>query len=814
MSFKQKAKKGAKLLARRFATITGIKIHKKIKWVKKSSEDKKEENKSSEILRTELTPLSNANIGNTSEDNTFAFLNISDSDSLPVNNELISQELNDDKLEISDNDVSSDQVSDPINNNPANDIFIDDSGNYVDEQSAFTGELDCQSSLDVENDDYNKQGHCNSEDIENKPLEPHTIPFSPDIYKNPLSKNEKTTDHPLPVVNKKNKRESDFIQKCESFVLGNKKNHDFNSEGVDMKKIKVELDNWEIGCDKEILKNNQDDREKMIYNKHAASNLSDESFNSNDDKIKNIDSAINSNSNIIQNSDGLLSTGYDLININKKSMVEIHNLPPCKQKTLQEAESNSDLFFFSPKSLSHFREKMEIAFQKDKADRKEKGITKNKLSESSVDKLIVRDLAQSSADSSDKSTLDSSNTLGTSNDADEYGVSKNFIPEIKKINSQIISENNLKQNMDGFETRSQFNSDGKSTSINSKTFCYENEKITGCSEFPEHIKKITKNKHTMMCRKNAFKEYPLENLKFEQNKVYGSNKAGCKENTIGVDKEKCGNDEKRKAGNTKQTIFAENKSSKPFPDKQKTENTAVPIRRKKLPQDIVRPTYSKRHLEAREAILKFRKRRNACEIIWSILRFPFTCCYPDENNVEVNPLVCDMIEHIEKYYACEPHLFNCPFIGNDNPNLLKALIEGHRVDLTAFRPESIVCAIKRYIRYTLDGLLDKEISEIILQLVRMERKDINEIIKKNIKLTMRKDKLILFCRLMELLLIINEHFNYSKTGYYQLVNEMAIYILPESVYLKNSYGCILKTARIMFAPFDFEKIKKLIDLKK
>ncbi|KAG0437198.1 hypothetical protein DMUE_3826 [Dictyocoela muelleri] len=229
------------------------------------------------------------------------------------------------------------------------------------------------------------------------------------------------------------------------------------------------------------------------------------------------------------------------------------------------------------------------------------------------------------------------------------------------------------------------------------------------------------------------------------------------------------------------------------------------------PSDIPEiKTYYEENMNARGVILNFKKPATILEIIFEFITFKVCCKNFCANNCEVNPKIYDLIEYLQINCCKSPHLFRTPIKNDGYKKVLIAIEQNYDVDFREFTAVELASALKMYLREKLDGILDPDITETIIRMFVMNKTNVKEIIRKNVKLTMPRDRIILLCKILELFLTINENFNKSKCGYYDLVIIMSPYLLPISGCVKAKADDILKIVKIICDPFDLERVKKIV----
>ncbi|KAG0429707.1 hypothetical protein DMUE_5729, partial [Dictyocoela muelleri] len=134
------------------------------------------------------------------------------------------------------------------------------------------------------------------------------------------------------------------------------------------------------------------------------------------------------------------------------------------------------------------------------------------------------------------------------------------------------------------------------------------------------------------------------------------------------------------------------------------------------------------------------------------------CCLGEQNNTNpVNSGIYELIDHITKNFTDKDDIYNLPCEDEKYLEIIKLIRRNEKVNFKEFNLNQCILALKKYLRDELDGLIDAEMSKIILNDL-FERGDEGEkLILEYGKLVMSQDRLLLLTKIIKMFMKINNN---------------------------------------------------------
>ncbi|KAG0437738.1 hypothetical protein DMUE_3516 [Dictyocoela muelleri] len=217
-------------------------------------------------------------------------------------------------------------------------------------------------------------------------------------------------------------------------------------------------------------------------------------------------------------------------------------------------------------------------------------------------------------------------------------------------------------------------------------------------------------------------------------------------------------------------------------------------------QQHINSHYEKSNRNARNIIKSRVIQKGFFSGLWSTIMNELCCCLGEQKNTtDVNPGIYDLLDHITQNCCDKEDILNLPCEEEQYLLILNLIARNQNVDFNKFSLVQCVSALKKYIRDDLDGLLDNEMSKIILTDLFECGKESEKIIHDYGKLTMSQDRLLILLKLLEMFMAIDDYEN--DIVYNELVDEFSPYIFTLGEVSKVCGENVLKAARLICDPY-------------
>ncbi|KAG0439230.1 hypothetical protein DMUE_2579 [Dictyocoela muelleri] len=221
--------------------------------------------------------------------------------------------------------------------------------------------------------------------------------------------------------------------------------------------------------------------------------------------------------------------------------------------------------------------------------------------------------------------------------------------------------------------------------------------------------------------------------------------------------------------------------------------------------------YEKANRNARDIIKAHVIENGFFSGLWSTIKNELYCCLGEQNNTDsADHGIYNLIDHITDNCSDRNDLLNYPCEYNQNFLLLNSIRRNKDIDFHEFNLNQCISALKKYMRDDLDGLLDAEMSKIILCDLLDRGEEGEKLIHEYGKLIMSRDRLIILIKLLKMIIDINN--NESGVGYNELIDEFSPYIFTLGEVSKVSGENVIKAVRLICDPYDLGMIEKVIDI--
>lgn len=213
---------------------------------------------------------------------------------------------------------------------------------------------------------------------------------------------------------------------------------------------------------------------------------------------------------------------------------------------------------------------------------------------------------------------------------------------------------------------------------------------------------------------------------------------------------------------------------------------------------------------ARKELKKYRKSEGFFSKFFSLITCG--CCDSSvvENTTPVNPDVFKLIGYLGTNCSNVRQLFRCIPSGDEYEEILEKLNKNEPVNFCKYTAVENTHALKLYIRDTLDGILDVEMTKIMLEIVNNENFD-NNIIKEYGKKCIQPERLKLLYSILFLFVKINK--NYENTGmtYDECTVSIASTLFPRSIVFKDDKSDLYEIVRLICDSDDLYEISILLE---